>query len=82
MSQCVMCGRTMVGYLVQCNRCGQTLLLGQIEQLRAEVDYLRGRCEEEGVAVQPRECWPGRPGPVSARAPRTSAAEEVERLED
>jgi hypothetical protein len=82
MSQCVICGRTMRGYLVQCDRCAQALLIGQLEQLRSEVAYLRLRCEEEGVAVQPRECFPGRPGPVSAHEFKMPSAEGVESLED
>jgi len=49
-------------------------LVGTIEQLLAEVAYLRGRCEEEGVVVRPSECWPGLPGVVSAyRAENTFA---------
>jgi len=41
-------------------------LVGTIEQLHAEVAYLRLRCEEEGVVVRPAECWLGVPGPGAA----------------
>ena len=66
MVKCVVSGRSLDRYSALCRVHAQAALVGLVEQLHAEVEYLRLRCEEEGVAVKPRECFPGRPGVVPA----------------
>jgi len=66
MANCVICGVRLGAAHHDCQFSAEARLVGLVEQLHAEVEYLRLRCEEEGVAVKPRECFPGRPGVVPA----------------
>jgi len=66
MANCVICGVRLGAAHHDCQFSAEARLVGQVELLRTEVEYLRARCAEEGVAVRSAECFPGRPGVVSA----------------
>jgi len=67
MAKCEVCRGDLRGNVFRCPTCAEISISGLLEQLHAEVEYLRQRCEEEGVAVRPRQCFPGRPGVVPAQ---------------
>ena len=66
MANCVICGVRLGAAHHDCQFSAEARLVGLVELLRCEVEYLRLRCEEEGVIVSPSAAFVVRQGGVPA----------------
>jgi len=70
MAMCNLCGEKLVDRVHYCLLCEEARLVGLVECLRSEIEYLRLRCSEECVCVAASKSLPWNPGLVSAYAIR------------
>ena len=68
MATCNTCGRVLRKFVLTEQFLAEAQLVGLVELLRVEVEYLRQRCEEEDVVVSPRAAFVARQGSVPAYA--------------
>jgi len=69
MAKCVICRERLKAAGAYCRPCASLVLVSQLEVARAEIYYLRARCEEEGVAVVGSEGFSASWSAVPARQP-------------